>query len=207
MVAVADKGEAGQRPVNRFKPPDVLIDVIAHFHLEQAKSLFVPASRQREGLCAIANRNGDVGFAFPQVGAAPQFPQRQIPRPAVGVDQGGFQGTTRGGLPRRLLAHAASRITVRFRRGTQQCAAEPGKGRQAGLPGFASDFGKRGGFPIALRAVRQRDADEHVLRDGTGACGYHERIRERNVDGPEVDGLDALRGGGHSGRHLNGKST
>ncbi len=64
LIAVADESDIGECPVDGFEPSDVLVDVVAHFHLEETKTFLIPASCQCDSLVAVANGDSDVCFAF-----------------------------------------------------------------------------------------------------------------------------------------------
>src|SRR5512147_3003322 len=91
--------------MNGFKPPNVFVDVVADLHLEETKPSGVPLSCQGQRLFKIANRDGNVCFSLTQIRSTPEFPHRELPGMAMGVDQRRLQGTTRCRLSRCHVLH------------------------------------------------------------------------------------------------------
>ena len=95
LVRVRDERDVRQGAVDGFQAANVLLHVGADFCLEEAEAAAVPLAGQRDRALQVGDRDGDVGFALPHVGAAPEAPQGDAVVPAERVEQRGLQPAAR----------------------------------------------------------------------------------------------------------------
>jgi len=76
-----------------LQTPDVVLDIFADLHFEEAKPLRVPSACQGDGFVEVGDGNGDVGFTRTDVSSAPQSPHRHLGDSAVGIEQRGLKAT------------------------------------------------------------------------------------------------------------------
>ena len=86
-----------------FQTSDVVLDILADFHFEEAKPLRVPSARQGDGLVEIGDGNRNIRLPRPHIRATPELPHWDVRRPAIGIDDGGFESTTCGRMSGRLF--------------------------------------------------------------------------------------------------------
>src|ERR1043165_9552114 len=95
---------------------------------------------------------------------------------AIGINDGGFECTTRGRMSERLFREPPPDLFVVCGRATKDGFTRSVKYNKAALASFPSDFRKRRRFTIPLCTIRQGDTQKNVFRHRSCAGGDDERI-------------------------------
>src|SRR5437879_13738203 len=102
-----------------FQTSDVALDILADFHFEEAKPLRVPSARQGDGLVEIGVGNRNIRLPRPHIRATPELPHWDVRRPAIGIDDGGFESSPCVLMCERHFRYPQPALLVPIRMSTQ----------------------------------------------------------------------------------------
>jgi hypothetical protein len=70
--------DAWECAMHGFQTPDVVLDILADLHFEEAKPFRIPSARQGDGLVEVGDGNRDVRLSRSHIRATPELPHRMF---------------------------------------------------------------------------------------------------------------------------------